>query len=86
MAATCFVASSLSIAESNCVADPVHSSMFSSENTEALNIIVMHSDGRCGAVLKAGSVDTCRKEIIDLLEGGADAFKRRSRRYHLDTK
>ena len=44
-------------------------------------VIVMHSDGRSGAVCKTGSVDECREEIINLLEGGLDAFRLRGERY-----
>ena len=48
---------------------------------EADLVIVMNSDGRTGHVEKSGTVDNCRREIIDLLEGGPEAFKRRSERY-----
>jgi hypothetical protein len=41
----------------------------------------MNSDGRVGVVEKCGSVDECREQIIDLLEGGREAFDLRSRRY-----
>jgi ATPase subunit of ABC transporter with duplicated ATPase domains len=44
-------------------------------------VIVLHSDGRSGTVQKTGNVDDCRDEIINLLEGGADAFRLRSKRY-----
>lgn len=44
-------------------------------------VIVMQSDGRSGVVQKTGTVDECREEIINLLEGGADAFRLRSERY-----
>ena len=44
-------------------------------------VIVMNSDGRRGYVQKSGTVDECRKEIIDLLEGGEEAFELRRRRY-----
>ena len=44
-------------------------------------VLVMNSDGRRGFVQKTGSVDECRKEIIDLLEGGEEAFELRRRRY-----
>jgi len=44
-------------------------------------VIVMHSDGRSGTIRKTGSVDECREDIINLLEGGADAFRLRSERY-----
>jgi len=48
---------------------------------EAELVLVMTSDGRIGAVEKRGSVDECREQIIDLLEGGREAFELRSRRY-----
>jgi hypothetical protein len=32
-------------------------------------------------VVKAGTVDQCRSEIIDLLEGGEEAFELRRQRY-----
>jgi ATPase subunit of ABC transporter with duplicated ATPase domains len=48
---------------------------------EAELVLVMTSDGRVGAVEKHGSVDECREQIIDLLEGGREAFALRSKRY-----
>ena len=48
---------------------------------EAELVLVMTSDGRVGAVEKRGSVDDCREQIIDLLEGGREAFELRSKRY-----
>ncbi len=44
-------------------------------------VVVMNSDGKKGYVQKAGSLDECRDEIIDLLEGGKKAFGERTRRY-----
>lgn len=44
-------------------------------------VLVMNSDGRRGFVQKTGTVDECRKEIIDLLEGGEEAFDLRRRCY-----
>jgi len=41
----------------------------------------MNSDGRVGAIEKCGTVDECREQIIDLLEGGREAFELRSKRY-----
>jgi len=41
----------------------------------------MTSDGRIGAIEKSGTVDDCREQIIDLLEGGREAFELRSKRY-----
>jgi len=44
-------------------------------------VIVMNSDGKRGYIEKAGTLDECRSEIIDLLEGGEEAFELRKRRY-----
>jgi hypothetical protein len=41
----------------------------------------MASDGKKGGVQKAGGLDDCREEIIDLLEGGKEAFELRRQRY-----
>jgi energy-coupling factor transporter ATP-binding protein EcfA2 len=48
---------------------------------EAELVVVMNSDGRRAFVEKVGSVDECRREVIDLLEGGEEAFQLRRRRY-----
>jgi energy-coupling factor transporter ATP-binding protein EcfA2 len=48
---------------------------------EADLVVVMNSDGRVGYIEKTGTVDDCQREIIDLLEGGREAFDRRSARY-----
>jgi energy-coupling factor transporter ATP-binding protein EcfA2 len=48
---------------------------------EADLVVVLNSDGKRGYVEKQGSLDECRQEIIDLLEGGEEAFDLRSRRY-----
>jgi len=48
---------------------------------EAELVLVMNSDGRVGVVEKSGTVDECREQIIDLLEGGREAFELRSKRY-----
>jgi DNA repair exonuclease SbcCD ATPase subunit len=48
---------------------------------EAELVLVMNSDGRVGAIEKSGNVDECREQIIDLLEGGREAFELRSKRY-----
>lgn len=48
---------------------------------EADLVVVMDSDGRSGFVRKTGSLDSCRDEIIDLLEGGREAFELRRKRY-----
>ena len=48
---------------------------------EADQILVLGSDGEKGYVSKAGTLDAARPEIIDLLEGGREAFERRRERY-----
>jgi hypothetical protein len=48
---------------------------------EADLVLVMNSDGRVGGVEKSGTVDDCREQIIELLEGGREAFELRSKRY-----
>jgi chromosome segregation ATPase len=48
---------------------------------EAELVLVMTSDGRVGAIEKWGTVDECREQIIELLEGGREAFDLRSKRY-----
>lgn len=48
---------------------------------EADLVVVMGSDGRRGFISKFGSVDDCQGEIVDLLEGGREAFELRRRRY-----
>lgn len=48
---------------------------------EAELVVVMNSDGKRGYVEKAGTVDECRAHIIDLLEGGEEAFEMRRKRY-----
>ncbi len=48
---------------------------------EADLVVVMNSDGKRGYVEKFGALDDCRQEIIDLLEGGEEAFDLRRRRY-----
>jgi DNA repair exonuclease SbcCD ATPase subunit len=48
---------------------------------EAELVLVMTSDGRVGAIERHGTVDECREQIIDLLEGGREAFQLRSKRY-----
>jgi hypothetical protein len=48
---------------------------------EADLVVVLNSDGRTGYVEKFGTLEECREEIIDLLEGGRQAFELRRRRY-----
>jgi energy-coupling factor transporter ATP-binding protein EcfA2 len=49
--------------------------------SEADLVLVMNSDGKIGFVEKLGSVDECRDQIVDLLEGGKEAFELRRKRY-----
>jgi len=44
-------------------------------------VVVLNSDGKKGFIEKSGSLDDCRAEIIDLLEGGEEAFEQRRKRY-----
>jgi hypothetical protein len=44
-------------------------------------VVVLESSGRAGFVAKKGTLDECGQEIIDLLEGGREAFELRSQRY-----
>lgn len=44
-------------------------------------VIVLNSDGKIGYVERFGSVDDCRDQIVDLLEGGKEAFELRRKRY-----
>ena len=48
---------------------------------EADLVLVMNSDGRIGVIERSGTVDECREQIIELLEGGRRAFELRSKRY-----
>jgi ABC-type transport system involved in cytochrome bd biosynthesis fused ATPase/permease subunit len=48
---------------------------------EADLVVVLDSDGKTGRVSKMGALDDCRDEIIDLLEGGREAFELRRKRY-----
>jgi hypothetical protein len=48
---------------------------------EAELVVVLDSDGNKGFVKKVGTLDECRDEIVDLLEGGKEAFELRRRRY-----
>jgi len=40
-------------------------------------------NGSCGRIAKSGTIDECKNEIVSLLEGGAEAFRRRQQRYGL---
>jgi hypothetical protein len=44
-------------------------------------VYVLTSDGERSRVSNRGSVDDCKMEIINLLEGGKEAFVRRKERY-----
>ena len=48
---------------------------------EADLIVVLNSDGKAGFIQKAASLDECCEEIIELLEGGKEAFELRRARY-----
>lgn len=48
---------------------------------DAARVIVMQSDGMSGSVKTLGDVDGCRAEIVDLLEGGKEAFDKRKAKY-----
>lgn len=48
---------------------------------EADHVVVLESDGARARVSKEGNVDACKNEIVTLLEGGAEAFRRRGERY-----
>lgn len=49
---------------------------------EASRVFVLTSNGQQAHVLNHGSVDDCKEEIINLLEGGRDAFVQRKQRYN----
>lgn len=49
--------------------------------SEADRVFVMDSDGIMARQINAGTVDECKDYIVTLLEGGADAFRRRGQRY-----
>jgi ABC-type lipoprotein export system ATPase subunit/predicted nucleic acid-binding Zn-ribbon protein len=48
---------------------------------EAARVFVMDSSRTKGAVVRIGDVDTCKDDIVTLLEGGEEAFKLRKERY-----
>ncbi|HPC65233.1 MAG TPA: AAA family ATPase [Anaerohalosphaeraceae bacterium] len=49
---------------------------------EASRVFVLTSNGQHARILNHGDVDTCKEEIINLLEGGRDAFVQRKQRYN----
>jgi energy-coupling factor transporter ATP-binding protein EcfA2 len=48
---------------------------------EADLIVVMGADGNTGRLEKVGTLDECQQQIVDLLEGGKEAFEKRRLRY-----
>lgn len=48
---------------------------------DAERVFVLESDGARAQMATEGDVDDCRDAIVNLLEGGAEAFKRRQERY-----
>ena len=48
---------------------------------DAERILVLDSNGTNGIMRNCGTVDECKTDIVDLLEGGAEAFKQRKERY-----
>ena len=44
-------------------------------------MLVLDSNGASARKANEGSVDQCKTEIVTLLEGGKEAFKRRKARY-----
>lgn len=49
---------------------------------DAEKVVVLKSDGMNATKQKEGTVDDCKNEIVMLLEGGEEAFKRRKERYN----
>jgi DNA repair ATPase RecN len=49
---------------------------------DAGGVFVLTSDGSQSRLLNSGGVDTCKAEIINLLEGGEEAFVQRKERYN----
>lgn len=50
---------------------------------EAEQMLVFTSDGMHGSIARSGTVDECKEYIVNLLEGGAEAFRKRSECYEL---
>ena len=48
---------------------------------EADRVFVLQSNDNGSTLAQAGSVEECKCRIVDLLEGGRDAFERRGKRY-----
>lgn len=53
---------------------------------DAGEVVVMESDGEHARVHTHGNVDHCRDSIINLLEGGEEAFRQRGSRYKIARK
>jgi ABC-type lipoprotein export system ATPase subunit len=49
---------------------------------DAEQVVVLDSNGSAARLLQSGTVDDCRAEIVNLLEGGEQAFELRAERYH----
>jgi ABC-type uncharacterized transport system ATPase subunit len=45
-------------------------------------VLVMDSDEKKGRIVRRGTVDECKSDVVTLLEGGEEAFKARKERYH----
>jgi len=48
---------------------------------DAERVFVMESDGARARLVKSGTVNDCKNEVVELLEGGETAFKERKARY-----
>jgi len=48
---------------------------------DAAGVFVLTSDGARAWLLNHGDVDACKNEIVNLLEGGEEAFDQRRERY-----
>lgn len=53
---------------------------------DAPKVVVMQSDGRTGKTKIIGTVDKCREDVVNLLEGGAEAFRLRSKKYGVSSE
>jgi len=43
--------------------------------------MVLESDGTCGSLKNSGSIEECKNDIVNLLEGGMAAFDKRQECY-----
>jgi len=48
---------------------------------DAERMLVLESNGTSGRIKNVGTVDECKDDIVNLLEGGEVAFKKRKERY-----